>query len=1159
LASKQGAAGPALVWLFAGTVTVLSVYALDIFVGVLPADLSELFKRFAIPVVFFGAAGQCALRARGAQGRASAWWLFSLALVTWGGGSLYYGAVLWRAGAVPIPSPADGLWIVFYGFAYAALFQLLRSGGGAVPARLKLDAAISALGTAAVLGAVTLPSVLGQTHESSLGFLTIAAYPVGDLGLLAAVVAVMSVIGLRGSGAWRLIALAFAVFVAADSVYLVEVARGTYLPGGLIDLGWPLAAILLGAGAGRPGVPSPPDLTSEPKVALPVASGLLALALLTYDHFWRLEVAAVGLATGPIILVLLRLLQVVRSNTRLLGVLTRSEVRLRKAEEMVGGGSWEIPLDGQTMTWSDGFLRMHGLKSGAHLDREAYLAIIHPEDRQLVLDAVAECLKSGRGAAEYRVIRPDGAKRTVRAEGEIVEPADGERYLRGGVLDVTDERAGFDAAPIGMSVAGPEHHELLRVNNALCSILGRPREQLLGMRISELAHPDDRASSVANYRSLVDGVTTSYQSEKRYLRPDGGVVWAEIHVTPVYDGDGSLRAFSSQVIDTTDRKNSLAATESARLEVLRRLAITSQYRDNETHEHTERVGRMAEEIGRSLGLESSQLALLRLAAPLHDIGKIGVADAILLKPGPLTASERQAMERHTLIGADVLSESGSEALRMAEEIAVAHHEKWDGTGYPHGLKGEAIPLVGRIVAIADVFDALTHARPYKEAWSVGRTVAHISGESGAHFDPKLVDVFTHLDHAGLASWERERELEASVGGGQAPSRPVRARAILTPDADDGQNRDHAAAHRDEIATERDAAAAERDHVAASADDGILLRDDAASARDRDRHARDAAAGKRDQSEARADGHIDLRDDAACDRDGAATTRDQNAAARDQNATELELTEGAIRPNAASAFRTSNREQAVEDRGLAAADRGHTASERNDIHEEASDRKLNRRDAADDRRKASADRALTADDRERSEEGAGLRGADRADAETDRALAADDRDKATADRVASMTEHARSRNELRRAHIDQLTGAMGRQFGLSALHSAVERASRDGAALTIAHIRVGGLSQVNDREGQSAGDALLREVVGAMQVHFHDDDPIVRMSGDHFLCAVQGSEADARSRVAGAEKTIEHYHHGASINVTMAALRPGETLWQLANRADRPARRSEVGP
>jgi PAS domain S-box-containing protein/diguanylate cyclase (GGDEF)-like protein len=1146
-------------WLLAATATVLVVYALDNLFGVLlPGGVSEFFQHYASTAVFFGAAGQCALRARATPVERPAWWLFSLALVLWGSASLYYGAILWHDSTPPIPSPADGLWILFYGPAYAALYKLLRSKAGSARRTLGLDAVISALGAGGAIAAMTLPSILAQSHQTTLAFVTDAAYPLGDFGLLALVAAAITVFGLKASGTWRLIALAFTIFAINDSVYLVHVAQGgTYDSGGVFDLGWPVAALLLGVAAWRGRDVPPPDAAAKTTGVLPASAGLVALALLIYGQFSPLHLVALLLAVGTIIAVLLRFHQSARDNTRLVGVLsedvaerrrvaevlTRSEVRLRKAEEMVGGGSWEISLDGQTMTWSDGFLLMHGLQPGDGLDRESYLASVHPEDRRRVLDAVAECLRSGQAAAEYRVTRPDGVQRTVRAEGEIVEPDGEERYLRGGVLDVTDERAGFDAAAIGMLVAGPENLELRRVNDALCSMLGRERDQLLGMRIEELTHPDDRASAAANYRLLVAGATTSYEAEKRYLHPDGDVVWAEIHVTPVYDSDGSLLAFSSQVIDITDRKRSLAETESARMESLRRLAITSEYRDNETHEHTERVGRMAEQIGRAFGFAGPQLALLRHAAPLHDIGKIGVADAILLKPGRLTANEREAMEAHTLIGADILSESDSDVLKMAEQIAVAHHEKWDGTGYPHGLRGEAIPLVGRVVAIADVFDALTHARPYKEAWSVGRAVAHICGESGSHFDPELVNVFKNLDHAGMASCERDNELEANVGDPRWAAKPVRARARPTPETDDCVDRADAAAHRDQMASERDHAAAERDDVAAVADDGNLLRDDAAADRDHARHARDDEARKRDQSEARADGDTEARDEAASDRDHAASTRDRAASER-------ELTEAHADPVAQPALRTSNRHQAAQDRGLADADRSHTAFDRDETHKEADDRDFNRADAAGDRQKAVADRAITADDRKRSEEEAGQRSVDRADAATDRVFASTDRDKAAADRVASMIELDESRNELRRAQVDQPTGAMSRQAGIPALHRAVERAHRDGGALTIAHIRVRGLEQVNELEGHPTGDALLREVVGAMQSELHGDDPIVRLSGDHFLCALQGSDArDARRRFAAVEKTIELYHHGASTDVRLAVLRSGDKLRELAHRAD----------
>ncbi len=198
------------------------------------------------------------------------------------------------------------------------------------------------------------------------------------------------------------------------------------------------------------------------------------------------------------------------------------------------------------------------------------------------------------------------------------------------------------------------------------------------------------------------------------------------------------------------------------IESLRRLAVAGKHRDHETFEHTERVGEMAVAIGLALGMTDQHLEHLRAAAPLHDVGKIGIPDAILLKPGPLTAQERQIMERHTLIGAEILSGSTSPVLAMAEQIALTHHEGWDGHGYPHGLAGPLIPLAGRIVAVADVFDALTHVRPYKEAWPVEKAVAYILDRSGTHFDPEVVEAFCVL-----------RSEPASASGPAPASRPER--------------------------------------------------------------------------------------------------------------------------------------------------------------------------------------------------------------------------------------------------------------------------------------------------------------------------------------------------------------------------------------------------
>jgi HD-GYP domain-containing protein (c-di-GMP phosphodiesterase class II) len=181
--------------------------------------------------------------------------------------------------------------------------------------------------------------------------------------------------------------------------------------------------------------------------------------------------------------------------------------------------------------------------------------------------------------------------------------------------------------------------------------------------------------------------------------------------------------------------------EAARLEVLHRLARATEFRDDDTFEHTERVGETAAAMGAELGLSEEHVGLLRLAAPLHDVGKVAIPDSILHKPGKLTQDEYWQMQRHTTFGSEMLSGSPSPVLQMAEKIALSHHERWDGAGYPLGLSGDDIPLTARIVAVADVFDALTHERPYKPAWTRAAAITEIVQQAGCQFDPAVVQAF----------------------------------------------------------------------------------------------------------------------------------------------------------------------------------------------------------------------------------------------------------------------------------------------------------------------------------------------------------------------------------------------------------------------------------
>lgn len=188
----------------------------------------------------------------------------------------------------------------------------------------------------------------------------------------------------------------------------------------------------------------------------------------------------------------------------------------------------------------------------------------------------------------------------------------------------------------------------------------------------------------------------------------------------------------------------IEALRQSRLQIVQRLGRAAEYKDNETGMHVLRMSHYSHALALAMGCAPEWADDLLHAAPMHDVGKIGIPDAVLLKPGPLDDEEWQIMRQHPVIGAEILGEHEGGMLQMARSIALAHHEQWDGSGYPAGLRGTDIPLAARIVAIADVFDALTSVRPYKRAWSVDEALAHIAAQAGCHFDPELVSAFISL-------------------------------------------------------------------------------------------------------------------------------------------------------------------------------------------------------------------------------------------------------------------------------------------------------------------------------------------------------------------------------------------------------------------------------
>ncbi len=192
---------------------------------------------------------------------------------------------------------------------------------------------------------------------------------------------------------------------------------------------------------------------------------------------------------------------------------------------------------------------------------------------------------------------------------------------------------------------------------------------------------------------------------------------------------------------TAELKQALEQVRQGSMETILRLSRAAEYRDESTGQHIVRMSHYSAAVARKYGVGEDKAKALLYSAPMHDIGKIGIPDHILMKPGKLTPEEMDCMRTHTLIGAKILAGSSAEVIQLAELVAISHHEKWDGSGYPHGTKGETIPIFGRICAVADVFDALTTDRPYKKAFTVDDSMRMIREGRGTHFDPAVADAF----------------------------------------------------------------------------------------------------------------------------------------------------------------------------------------------------------------------------------------------------------------------------------------------------------------------------------------------------------------------------------------------------------------------------------
>jgi putative two-component system response regulator len=441
-------------------------------------------------------------------------------------------------------------------------------------------------------------------------------------------------------------------------------------------------------------------------------------------------------------------------------------VRAASLVESAGDAVIGVAVDGRITSWGEGARRMFGYEREEMVGRHVSL-LSPPELRHQPEKLMKGALSTG-GIEKLETVRvrKDGGRRKVVVSNMAITDGEGRvAGMLGLYRDVTEQREAesglaasegrYRSVVEGLSegvVVRDRTGRILSVNETAAALLEtRPDWERRGEPM--VTHPlvDESGRPVAgedlpSYRCLRTGV--AQRNVVLGVSVDGEVGrWLSVNSTPLIDQvTGERDGVVTSLRDITAQRASMEALQLARLEDLERLARVAEYRDDDTFRHTERVGRLAEHLARELGLEEDVTAIVRRAAPLHDVGKIGIPDAILLKPDRLTVEEFEVIKTHTRIGETILANSHAPVLGMGAEIAATHHERWDGGGYPSGLRGQEIPIVGRIVAVADSFDAITHARPYRGAASIEEALAEIERCSGAQFDPEVVRVFMAAEH-----------------------------------------------------------------------------------------------------------------------------------------------------------------------------------------------------------------------------------------------------------------------------------------------------------------------------------------------------------------------------------------------------------------------------
>jgi len=652
---------------FAGLVAfTLAAYVAHLGLGLGGPGLDRIFNDFVYNGLMFSAAALCLLRAATARRERMAWLVIGLGLLSWLAADLYWTIFLSSMDAPPVPSPADVLYLAFYPASYVGLLLLVRARVTQLPRAAWLDGAIAAATVGSVAAAVAFQPILDASVGGVGEVATNVAYPLADLVLLSMVVAVFGLSGWRPDRSWLLIGGAMALMATADGIYLFQSAKDSYVEGTLLDAMWPASMLLVAVAAWQRTRPRVlPQIEGLRVTLVPCVSVLVAVGLITFDHFHQLNGVALGLTALTLLLTTVRMGFAFLDNSRILAharaeAITDSLTGLRNRralmddlEEVARGMAADDPL-GVLLFDLDGFKQYND--SFGHPAGDALLTLLG------------------------------------RRLGQAIEPF-GQAYRLGG-----DEFC----ALVHPGTLGVERITVL-AGSALCEV-GEGFTVTVSHGTAMLPHDTEDATEALQ---LAD--------RRMYANKGGG------------------------------RATAGRQSRDALLQTLRE-------RQPELHQDVERVADLALAVGRALEMPAEQLDELARAAELHDVGKMGIPEAVLSKPGPLDADEWSFMRRHTVIGEQILG--AAPALRPVAKIVRSSHERWDGEGYPDRLTGLEIPIGARIVSVCDAFHAMISERPYRDAMTPADALAELRRCSGTQFAPDIVDIFAEqLERLAVAAPE----------------------------------------------------------------------------------------------------------------------------------------------------------------------------------------------------------------------------------------------------------------------------------------------------------------------------------------------------------------------------------------------------------------------